>query len=75
MSLLIQKLRPHQGIYMPEGKIRSLIHDTGIPTFERPKGIPENFRVKLSNKQGGMKRVHPEHEHTDLPPKKWTVMI
>ncbi len=58
------KLKPHQGIYMPESKVRELIHTTGIPTFSRPKGIPENYRIKLSEKPGGMKYVHPTDEGT-----------
>ncbi|MBY0530002.1 MAG: hypothetical protein K2P51_07405, partial [Rhabdochlamydiaceae bacterium] len=59
-----KKLKPHQGKYMPEMRVRELIHETGIPTFPRPKGIPENYRVKLSNKGGGMKYVHFENEGT-----------
>lgn len=58
------KLKPHQGIYMSESRIRELIHEAGIPTFPRPKGIPENYRIKLSDKPGGMKYVHPNDEGT-----------
>ncbi len=54
-----KKLKPHQGIYMSESSIRELIHGTGIPTFAKPKGIPKEYRVKLSKKPGGMKYVHP----------------
>jgi hypothetical protein len=35
---------------MPEAQVRELIHQTGIPTFPKPKGISENFRVKISNR-------------------------
>jgi tetratricopeptide (TPR) repeat protein len=59
-----EKLKPHQGIYMSESQIRELIGSTGIPTFVRPKGIPENYRVKLSDKPGGIKYVHPTDEGT-----------
>jgi hypothetical protein len=58
------RLKPYQGIYMPESQIREFIHATGIPTFPRPKGIPENYRVKLADKPGGMKYVHPTDEGT-----------
>jgi hypothetical protein len=59
-----KKLKPHQGIYMSESQVRDLIHATGIPTFPRPKGIPENYRIKLADKPGGMKYVHPTNEGT-----------
>jgi tetratricopeptide (TPR) repeat protein len=58
------KLKPYQGLYMAEWEIRELIHSTGIPTFTRPKGIPENYRIKLSDKPGGIKYVHPRDEGT-----------
>ncbi|NGX37735.1 MAG: hypothetical protein K1000chlam2_00897 [Chlamydiae bacterium] len=56
-------LSGHKG-YIPEHKVRGLIHETGIPTFARPKGIPENYRVKLSKNGAGMKYVHPNNEQT-----------
>jgi tetratricopeptide (TPR) repeat protein len=59
-----KKLKPHQGKYMPEMIVRELIHETGLPTFPRPKGIPENYRVKLSDRGSGMKYVHPKDEST-----------
>ncbi|MGE5196071.1 MAG: hypothetical protein ACM3JI_01925 [Anaerolineae bacterium] len=59
-------LKPYQGKFMPEAQIRELIHQTGIPTFPRPVGIPENFRVKLSEKPGGIKYVHPDHTHESI---------
>ncbi|MCP5505047.1 MAG: hypothetical protein H7A41_07845 [Chlamydiales bacterium] len=58
------KLEPYQGKYLPESKARELIQSTNIPTFSRPKGIPENYRVKLSDKPGGIKYVHPNDEGT-----------
>ena len=57
-------LKPYQGIYMTESQARELIHATGIPTFPRPIGIPENYRIKLSDKPGGIKYIHPSHEQT-----------
>ena len=35
----------------------------GIPTFPRPKGIPENFLVMVSDKGAGMEYVHPTNTH------------
>ncbi len=49
---------------MPELQARELIEKTGIRTFPRPSGIPENFRVQISDKGAGMKYVHPNHNHT-----------
>lgn len=34
--------------------------------FQRPKGIPENFRVKIADKGSGIIYMHPEHEHTSI---------
>ncbi len=56
-------LKPYKG-YMSETQARELIEKTGLPTFPRPKGIPENYRVKLSDKPGGIKYVHPTDEGT-----------
>ncbi len=56
-------LKPYRE-FMSETQCRELIHATGIPTFLRPKGIPENFRIKLSDKPGGIKYVHPTDEGT-----------
>jgi hypothetical protein len=59
-------LKPYQGKYLPESEIRELIQQTGVKTFPRPAGIPENFRVKASKNGAGMLYVHPEHEHTSI---------
>ncbi len=59
-----EKLKPFHGRYMPESEVKELIHTTGIPTFSRPKGIPQNYKVKLADKPGGMKYVHPHDEGT-----------
>jgi len=56
-------LQAHKG-FMPEETARALIYRTGIPTFPRPKGMPEGYRVKLSNNGAGMKYVHPNNEQT-----------
>jgi len=52
-------LKPYKGQYMPENAVRKILHQAEFKTFARPKGIPENFKLKLSNKGGGMKYVHP----------------
>ena len=51
---------------MSESQARDLIHQTGIRTFPRPQGIPENFRVQISEKGAGIIYVHPEHTHTSI---------
>ncbi len=58
-----RSLQAHKG-FMPEESARKLIHQTGFPTFPKPKGIPESFRVQLSDKGVGMKYVHPTNTHT-----------
>ncbi len=55
----------HKG-FMSESEARALIHQTGIKTFPRPHGIPDNFRVQISDKGAGMKYVHPSHTHTSV---------
>ncbi len=49
----------HKGKYFEENQLRELIQEAGIKTFPRPQGIPENYRIKLTDKSGGMKYVHP----------------
>lgn len=51
---------------MPEIKIRELIHETGIPTFSKPKGIPENYIVRITDKGAGMEYVHPTNAHLSV---------
>lgn len=58
-----ETLKPYAKMPMPEFKVRELIHETGIPTFPRPKGIPEDFLVMISDKGAGMEYVHPTNEH------------
>ena len=49
---------------MPEAELRNVLLQHGVQTFPRPKGIPENYRVKLSDKGAGMKYVSPSNEQT-----------
>jgi hypothetical protein len=50
--------------FMTESQALELIQQTGVRTFPRPIGIPENFRVKISNDGAGIKYIHPHHEQT-----------
>ena len=56
-------LKPYTKKPMPEFKVRELIHETGISTFPRPVGIPEDFLVMVSDKGAGMEYVHPRNSH------------
>ncbi len=58
-------LKSYKG-FMPESEVRQLIHQTGISTFPRPQGIPDNFRVQISDRGAGMKYIHPKHTHTSI---------
>ena len=57
-------LKPYAKKPMPEFKVRELINETGIQTFPRPNGIPENYFVTISDKGAGMKYVNPQNTHT-----------
>ena len=51
---------------MPENKVRELIHETGIPTFPRPKGIPQNYVVSISETGAGMRYTDPIDTGTSI---------
>jgi tetratricopeptide (TPR) repeat protein len=57
-------LEPYVKQPMPESQVRELIHTTGIQTFPRPKGIPENYIVSVSDKGVGMKYIDPKNNHS-----------
>jgi hypothetical protein len=59
-------LKPHVKKPMPEIKIRELIHETGLPTFSKPKGIPENYRVRITDRGAGMEYIHPINAHLSV---------
>lgn len=59
-------LNPYSKKPMPESIVRELIHETGIPTFPRPKGIPENYLVIISERGAGMEYVHPTNRHLSV---------
>ena len=56
-------LKPYRKQYLSESQVRELIHQTGMPTFPRPQGIPDNFRVKISDRGAGIEYVHPTNVH------------
>ena len=58
-------LKPYKG-FIPESQARALIHQTGIKTFPRPNGIPNNFRIKITKKGAGMSYVHPVNEQISV---------
>ncbi len=60
-----QFLKPYKG-NMTEEAAKELIRQTGLPTFSRPKGIPENFRVQLSDKGGGIRYIDPCNPHNEI---------
>jgi tetratricopeptide (TPR) repeat protein len=51
---------------MPESTIRNLIHENGIPTFEKPVGIPENYLVRITEKGAGMEYFDPINPKTSI---------
>ena len=59
-------LKPYRGKYLPEIKVKQLIRKTGIRTFPRPQGIPENYRIKVSNDGAGINYVHPKNNHLSV---------
>lgn len=59
-------LKPYVKKPMPENQIRMHIHETGIPTFSRPKGIPENYIVRITDRGAGMEYVHPTNRHLSI---------
>jgi len=51
---------------MNESQARELIHQAGVRTFPRPRGIPDNFRVQITEKGAGMLYVHPINEQISV---------
>jgi len=45
-------LQNHKG-FMPEERVREVIHETGFPTFPRPSSIPKNSELKSRIKELG----------------------
>lgn len=59
-------LKPYAKKNMPEIRVRELIHETGFPTFSKPKGVPENYLVRITEKGAGMEYVHPTNTHLSV---------
>ena len=49
-----EALKPYMGQYMSEAQAFERLREVGIQTFPRPSGIPDNFRVKISDKGAGI---------------------
>lgn len=56
-------LEPYCKGFLSETQARELIHQTGIRTFSRPAGLPENFMVRITDRGAGMEYVHPTNPH------------
>lgn len=41
--------------HLSEHQIRQVLHQAGIKTYPRPKGIPKNWETTLSKRKGGIK--------------------
>lgn len=59
-------LAPYIKTPMTEERARELIHNQGFDTFPRPKGIPDNYLVMISDKGAGIEYVHPINTHTRI---------
>lgn len=59
-------LEPYSKKFLPEAQIRELIHQTGVRTFSRPIGVPENYLVKVTEKGAGMIYMHPTNTHISI---------
>ena len=51
---------------MLAAKVREEIDAQGVPTFPRPKGIPENDVGMISKNGVGMKYVHPTNSKIEI---------
>lgn len=56
-------LKPYTKIPMSEVQIRELIQSTGVKTYPRPVGIPQNFLVQISEGGAGIEYIHPLNKH------------
>ncbi|MGB7127743.1 MAG: hypothetical protein WBD50_01465, partial [Candidatus Rhabdochlamydia sp.] len=59
-------LEPYSKGFLPEMQCRELIHQTRVRTFPRPEGIPDNFRVRVTDKGAGMEYMHPTNTHISV---------
>lgn len=56
-------LKPYAKKFMAKTQCRNLIHETGVRTFPRPPGIPDNWIIQISDKGAGMEYIHPVNEY------------
>ena len=59
-------LARYTGQYLTEIQARKILHRAGVKTFARPKGIPNDYLLKLSNDGGGMIYKHPNNTHLSV---------
>ena len=59
-------LKPYSREFIPEPKARKLLHQTGIQTYPRPTGIPDNFKVRVTDKGAGIEYVHPTNQYISV---------
>lgn len=59
-------LEPYAKKVFEEAEAKKLIDGTGLRTFDRPKGVPANFRVKLSDEGIGLVYMDPKNEHISI---------
>ena len=62
-KLAKETLKPFKGQFLTETQARKILHQAGFETFPRPKGIPENFIIKLTDKPGGLHYSDPKNPH------------
>ncbi|MEI8300848.1 MAG: hypothetical protein WCG10_04460, partial [Chlamydiota bacterium] len=53
----------YKGQYLSEIQARNILNEAGIVVPSRPKGIPENFKIKISDKGAGIEYIHPINMH------------
>lgn len=51
---------------LSEFQVRKILHQAGFKTFPRPKGIPQNWTVKMSRNGGGMRYASSVNEHFEV---------
>lgn len=57
---LCRRLRKEfAGHSLTESQVRIILHEAGVQTYARPKGIPANCEVKICKKSGGMEYIKP----------------
>ena len=55
--------RKYRNQNLSEYQIRKILHGAGYSTYPKPIGIPDNWKVEITKKGGGMKYINPENKH------------